>query len=308
MRIVFAGTPAFALPSLDALVAGGLWPVAVYTRPDRPAGRGRALRPSAVKERAGTFGLDVAQPPSLRGEAEQAALRRLAPDLLVVVAYGLLLPQPVLDIPRLGCINVHASLLPRWRGAAPIQHAILAGDAETGVSVMQMNAGLDTGDVLLQERLRIGDDMTAGELGRALADLGARALLEGVHRLAAGPAAASVQDVRSATWAGKIDKADAVIDWREPAVQIGRRVRAFNPQPIAETRLGRERLRIWQAEPVAAAAGGSPGAVLADTGPVIEVATGEGRLRLLRLQLPGRRPVVAREFLNARPLAGAVLG
>jgi len=308
MRIVFAGTPPFALPSLDALVDAGLRPLVVYTRPDRPAGRGRALRASAVKTRAMSLGIDVVQPASLRDGAEQAALRALAPDLLVVVAYGLVLPQAVLDIPRLGCINVHASLLPRWRGAAPVQHALLAGDEETGVSIMRMDAGLDTGGVVLQHRLGIGESMTAGELEAALAALGARALIEVVRAYQAGSAVAKPQDDAAATWAGRIEKRHALIDWSAPAAQIARQVRAFNPRPVAETRLGAERLRIWRAEPLAAAAQAQPGTVLADAAGHFEVATGDGRLRVLCLQLPGRRPVEARAFLNASRPHGAVLG
>jgi methionyl-tRNA formyltransferase len=308
MRIIFAGTPRFALPSLDALAGAGLQPVAVYTRPDRPAGRGRALRASAVKSRARALGIDVVQPESLCDGAVQAALRALAPDLLVVVAYGVLLPQAVLDIPRLGCINVHASLLPRWRGAAPVQHALLAGDEETGVSIMQMDAGLDTGGVLLQQRLRIGESMTAGELETALAVLGARALVEVVRAHGAGTAVAAPQDDAAASWAARIEKRHAVIDWNAPAVRIARQVRAYNPWPVAETRLGAERLRIWRAEPLAAAAQAPPGTVLANAAGDFVIATGEGRLRVFCLQLPGRRPVEARAFLNAHRPDGVVLG
>ncbi len=280
----------------------------MYTQPDRPAGRGRALKASPVKTRAQALGIGIEQPPTLRSADALSALRSLAPDLIVVVAYGLILPQTVLDIPRLGCINLHASLLPRWRGAAPIQHALLAGDAKTGVSIMRMNAGLDTGDVLLECEVSIGARVTAGELQAKLANLGACALLEVVDRLAVGPFHGKPQDEEAATYARKIDKADAVIDWREPAERIARKVRAFNPWPIAETALAGERLRIWEAEPLASPAKGEPGTVLPGDHEGMEVATGNGRLRLLRIQLPGRRAVTALDFLHARPMAGAILG
>ncbi|MGH8496827.1 MAG: methionyl-tRNA formyltransferase [Gammaproteobacteria bacterium] len=281
--------------------------IAVYTQPDRPAGRGRSLRASPVKDRALALGIRIEQPQSLKSADVQNTLRSLGPDLMVVVAYGLILPQAVLDIPRLGCINLHASLLPRWRGATPIQHALLAGDAETGVSIMQMNSGLDTGDVLLQRCMPIDARATAGDLHARLAGIGASALLEVADWLAKGAVTARPQNEASATYAAKIDKADAVIDWREPAGHIARKVRAFNPWPVAETQLDGERLRIWEAEPLKTPATREPGTVIPDAGG-IEVATGDGRLRLLRVQLPGRRTVSAHELRNARSLAGAKLG
>jgi methionyl-tRNA formyltransferase len=248
MRIAFAGTPGFALPPLRALASRHTI-VGVLTQPDRPAGRGRALTASPVKLEAAAHGWPLAQPASLKSEEERAALRAWQPDVLVVVAYGLILPQAALDIPRHGCINVHASLLPRWRGAAPIQRAILAGDADSGVSIMRMEAGLDTGPVYAVRRVPIGERMTGGELHDALADEGAGALLEVLDAIEAGTAQAVPQPTAGVTYAAKIDKAEARIDWARSAIEIDRQVRAFNPWPIAETRFAGEQLRILRARP-----------------------------------------------------------
>jgi methionyl-tRNA formyltransferase len=306
LRIVFAGTPDFSVPPLRALLATGHAVVAAYTQPDRPAGRGRKLSASPVKQLALEHGVPVLQPVNFKAAADVDALEALHADLMVVVAYGLLLPQRVLDAPRLGCVNIHASLLPRWRGAAPIQRAILAGDAETGITIMQMEAGLDTGPMLHVRSLAIAPDETGGSLHDRLSVLGAEALLEILPRIADGTAEPRRQDDALATYARKLLKDEARVDWSRPAVEIERQVRAFNPWPIAETLHAGEPLRIWQARAMPGA--GAPGAVLATGREGIDVGTGEGILRILSLQLPGKRPTEARDFLNAHDLGGTVLG
>ena len=310
LRIIFAGTPDFSVPSLEALLAAGQEVVAVYTQPDRPAGRGRKLTPSPVKAAALAQGLPVFQPPTLRDEGAVADLRALAADLMVVVAYGLLLPQAVLDAPRLGCVNVHASLLPRWRGAAPIQRALLAGDGESGVTIMRMAAGLDTGPLYLLRPLAIAPRETGGTLSDQLARLGAQALVEALPGIADGSLIPVPQDDDLANYAHKLSKAEAEVDWSRPAVEIDRLIRAFDPWPVAQTSLEGVSLRLWGSEltdliPPPAAL---PGQVLAAGKGGIEVATGAGVLRLTRLQPPGKRPMSAAEFLNARHLDGARLG
>jgi methionyl-tRNA formyltransferase len=312
LRIVFAGTPEFSVPALQALHDAGHSIVAVYTQPDRPAGRGRALASSAVKQRALALGLPVEQPVTLKAAHVQAHLASYAPDLMVVVAYGLILPQAVLDIPRLGCLNIHGSLLPRWRGAAPIHRAILAGDERTGITIMQMDAGLDTGPELLRRELTIGPHETAGELHDRLAPLGAEAVVEAVRGWAAGTLPAQPQPEAGVTYAAKIRKEEARIDWSQAAIAIDRQVRAFNPWPVAETRLGEEQVRVWESRPVAGASSpettGEPGSVVsADDGRLL-VATGDGLLELIMLQFPGRKPLKARDVLNSRPLRGERLG
>ena len=314
LRLVFAGTPEFAVPALDALHAAGHSIVAVYTQPDRPAGRGRELVTGPVKRRARELGLVVEQPATLKTSESQARLAAHAPDAMVVVAYGLILPQVVLGIPRLGCLNIHASLLPRWRGAAPIQRAVLSGDTRTGVSIMQMDAGLDTGPELLRRELEIGPRETSGELHDRLAPLGADAIVEAVAGLANGTLRPRAQPDEGVIYAAKIRKDEARIDWSRPAVEIDRLVRAFNPWPVAETRLDGEQVRIWQAQPFEAwghsefsddkrGASALSGTVLDVPGRIV-VAAGDGALELLTLQLPGRRPVRARDVLNARDLRG----
>jgi len=310
LRIVFAGTPEFSVPALQALHDAGHAIVAVYTQPDRPAGRGRALAASAVKQRALELGLHVEQPPTLKTVEAQARLASFAPDLMVVVAYGLILPQAVLDIPRLGCLNIHGSLLPRWRGAAPIQRAVLAGDERTGVSIMLMDAGLDTGPELLRRELAIGPHETAGELHDRLAPLGAQAIVDAVRGWAEGALQAQPQPATGATYASKITKEEARIDWSQPAAAIARQVRAFNPWPVAETKLGDEQVRIWEARPAIdfGAAAAAPGTVVhAEDGRLL-VATGDGALDVLTLQFPGRKPLKARDILNSRPLRGERFG
>lgn len=309
-RLVFAGTPDFAVPTLQALLDAGHRPVAVYTQPDRRAGRGRRPRPSPVKQLALAQDLPVRQPESLRDPEAQTALTALAPDLMIVIAYGLILPPEVLAIPRLGCVNLHASLLPRWRGAAPIQRALLAGDAETGVCLMQMEAGLDTGPVLARARCGIGPRETGGSLHDRLAALSGTLLRDRLDDLLAGRLTPEPQPAAGVCYAEKLSKAEAWLDWRQGAHQLDRQVRAFNPWPVAQTRWQGEVLRVWEAEAIGAGAGGvEPGTVLSADGDGVVVATGGGALRLLRLQAAGGRPLGVREFLNGRALqAGDRLG
>lgn len=300
LRIVFAGTPEFAVPSLVA-AAQRNEVVAVYTQPDRPAGRGRALTPSPVKLEALKRGLPVLQPESLKTELARDALRALQPDLMVVVAYGLLLPQSILDIPRYGCWNVHASLLPRWRGAAPIQRAIEAGDTKTGACLMQMEKGLDTGPVLLHQSLDIAPDETAGQLHDRLSQLGAQTLADGLGLLRAGMRAVpQPQPAEGATYARKLEKSEARLDWSQPAQVLARKVRAFDPWPIAEAELAGENVRVHRAQAVEGDASASPGTVLRATRDGIDVACGEGALRLQMLQRAGGRAINAADYLNAR--------
>jgi methionyl-tRNA formyltransferase len=317
LRIAFAGTPDFALPALRALAAMPCRLVGVLTQPDRPAGRGRSLQPGPVKRLALEFGLPVAQPARLHSAAEQAELRAWSPELLVVVAYGLILPPAVLELPRLGCLNIHASLLPRWRGAAPIQRAILAGDRDSGVTLMRMEAGLDTGPLLAQRTLPIGARMNSAELHDALAALGADMLAPLIAELEAGRCVPRPQPAAGVSYAAKLAKSEARIDWSRDALSIDRQVRAFNPWPVAETQFDGEQLRIWRALPLAAPAavvpagtapGTAPGTVLGLIDERLHVATGAGVLAIEQLQVAGRRVLGAREFANARALAGARLG
>jgi methionyl-tRNA formyltransferase len=303
--IAFAGTPEFAVPSLRALVARGVTVPVVLTQPDRPAGRGRRLTASPVKEAALTLGLAVAQPSSLRSPSLAEALGP-RPDLMIVIAYGLLLPRAMLEWPRLGCVNLHASLLPRWRGAAPIQRVLLAGDAVTGISVMQMDQGLDTGPVHLMRETPIGARETAGELHDRLAALAAEALAAALPGLLAGASEAVPQRTELATLAPKIAKGDGMLDWHAPAVELERRVRAFNPWPVAEGLLDQGgRLRVWDAVVVdAALSGGRPGAIVAATRDGIDVATGAGVLRLTKVQSPSGRVMDAAAYLAAHSLTG----
>jgi methionyl-tRNA formyltransferase len=307
LRLGFAGTPEFAVPALDAL-RQAYQVCAVFTQPDRPAGRGRALRESPVKTLAVAHGIRLHQPASFKSPEALEILRGLALDALVVVAYGLLLPRAALACPKLGCINIHASLLPRWRGAAPIQRAILAGDPHTGVTIMRMDEGLDTGPLLAARAIDIRAGDTAGSLHDRLAWAGADLIVETLAALNARRIREEPQPSAGASYAAKITKAEALIDWRADAQQIWRRVRAFNPWPIAETRLDGAQLRIWDAElrdsdlRAGAAPGIEPGTVLAAADDGIDVACGTGVLRILRLQLTGRKPLSAREFIQGQRL------
>jgi methionyl-tRNA formyltransferase len=300
LRIVFAGTPEFAVPCLRAAAKFGEV-VAVYTQPDRPAGRGRALTPSPVKREALQRGIEVFQPETLREKVSRDALRALKPDLMVVVAYGLILPQKVLDIPTHGCWNVHASLLPRWRGAAPIQRAIEAGDTVTGVCLMRMEKGLDTGPVLLSQRIDIGAQETGGQLHDRLSDLGAQVLADGLGLLRAGIVPVAVpQPAEGVTYAHKLDKHEAKLDWTQPAVALANKVRAFNPWPVAEAELAGERVRIHGAVALDVAHDKAPGRVISAGREGIDIACGEGALRIRSLQREGGKAITAADYLNAR--------
>jgi methionyl-tRNA formyltransferase len=306
LRLGFAGTPEFAVPALDALRTSRHTIEAVFTQPDRPAGRGQALQAGAVKRRALELDLPVHQPQSFKSAEADTLLRELNLDALVVVAYGQILPPSILALPTLGCFNIHASLLPRWRGAAPIQRALLAGDTTSGVTIMRMQAGLDTGPMLASRTLEIAPRETAGSLHDRLATLGAALICEALDAVAAGDAEGRPQPHQGVTYAEKINKAEALIDWTEAAGAIDRRVRAFNPWPIAETRLNGAQLRIWEAELLGSEGmAPPPGTVLATSTAGIDVACGRGALRLTRLQLAGRKPLAAAEFINAQPLVGA---
>jgi len=302
LRLIFAGTPEFAVPCFEACRASGADVVAVYTQPDRPAGRGRRLTPSPVKQAALAVGIAVEQPESLKSPEAQRTLANYQPDLMIVVAYGLILARKVLATPRLGCWNVHGSLLPRWRGAAPIQRAILAGDIESGVDLMQMEAGLDTGPVLLQRRTPIAIDETGGSLHDRLSLLGADVLAEGLRRTVAGESlAATPQSEDGVTYAHKLDKAEARLDVARPAAELERQVRAFNPWPVAEAEVLDEPLRIWAAHAIDRDHGAAPGAVLGASRDGIDLACGEGVLRITALQRAGGKRISAADYLNARP-------
>jgi len=300
MRIVFAGTPGFAVPSLHAAMGKGDV-VAVYTQPDRPAGRGRGLQPSMVKQAALEAGIQVRQPESLRTLEARKALRALKPDVMIVVAYGLILPQSILDIPVHGCWNVHASLLPRWRGAAPVQRAIEAGDTETGVCLMRMQKGLDTGPVYLRQATPIGPLETGGELTERLSGMGAQLLGDGLGLLRIGLLpGAQAQDETGATYAHKVEKSEARLDWAMPAEALANKVRAFNPWPIAEAMLDGERVRIHGAIAVPGGEGATPGSIVGAGREGLDVATGSGLLRIRVLQREGGKAITAADYLNAR--------
>ena len=307
LAVAFAGTSGFAVPALAAIAASRHRVVVVYTQPDRPAGRGRRLAASPVKERAQALGLALQQPQSLRTPEAAATLAAHAPDVMVVAAYGLLLPPAILAVPPLGCVNIHGSLLPRWRGAAPVARAIEAGDATTGVCIMRMEAGLDTGPVMLRTETPIGVRETAGGLEARLAELGASLVVSALDALAEGRAAFEPQDESRATYARKLAKSEARLDWREPAAVLARRVRAFQPWPVAEASLDGRQLRVHEAEAVPEAAGAAPGTVLRAGAEGIVVAAGSGALVLRRVQQPGRRVVAASDLAGSRALAGRVL-
>ena len=309
MRVAFAGTPEFALPALAAVHAHHQI-IGVLTQPDRPSGRGRRLTASPVKQAALALGLPVAQPPTLKDEAARVQLESWQPEILVVVAYGLLVPPQVLSLPPRGCLNIHASLLPRWRGAAPIERAILAGDSCTGVTIMQLDEGLDTGPILLQRQVQLLSSHTGGAVRAELAVLGAEALLEALSGLARGTLTGRPQPAEGVTYAARIEKAEARIDWTQEAIRIERQVRAFNPEPVAETRLDGEQLRIFSASALEPN-GSETTAKNPDIGAIVDiidgkmiVQCGQGRLAVMEVQRPGRRPVSVRDLSHSLPLKG----
>lgn len=300
MRVLFAGTPDFAAAHLQALIdAPDISVIGVYSQPDRPAGRGKKLTASPVKKLAVEYQLPVFQPQSLKDPEQQRILSELQADIMVVVAYGLILPQAVLDAPRLGCINVHASILPRWRGAAPIQRAIEAGDSETGVTIMQMDAGLDTGAMLSVSRCEIDSSETSASLHQKLEQLGAPALLHTLAALSNGLAVAVEQDDQLSCYAAKITKQEALVDWSQPAQLLDRQIRAFNPFPAAYTTLGELRIKIWQAEPTKAT-GLTPGQIISTDNAGLLVSCGEQSLLLTEIQLPGKSRMAVSEVLKSR--------
>jgi len=298
MRVIFAGTPEFAAAALQAILDAGHTVALVLSQPDRPAGRGMQQLPSAVKRLAMQRGLATYQPERLKDPASHDPIRQAAADVMVVAAYGLILPQAVLDLPRFGCLNIHASLLPRWRGAAPIQRAIEAGDRETGITIMRMDAGLDTGSMLLRRALPIAPDDNAASLHDKLARLGAELIVEALDQLAT--LAPTPQPGEGATYAAKIAKSEAALDWRRPAPELERQVRAFNPFPGATATLNATALKIWRAAPVAGS--GEPGTVLAAGDEGVVVACGSAALRLVELQRPGSKRLPARDLLNGFPV------
>ncbi|MEO5703309.1 MAG: methionyl-tRNA formyltransferase [Gammaproteobacteria bacterium] len=309
LRIIFAGTPEFSTHALHALWLSPHSVCAVYTQPDRPAGRGRKLTASPIKQLAVKYAIPVRQPIGLKHTDAIEELRAWQADLMVVVAYGLILPRPVLNIPYLGCINIHASLLPRWRGAAPIQRAILAGDSATGITIMQMDAGLDTGKIISQHACPVLPTDTAHDLHDRLAGLSTKALMDALDDLQNGSALFTPQDETQACYAAKIEKREAELDWHQDAVTLARKVRAFNPWPVAQTRLSSgQTLRIWSAHALAgsddpaAMPNSLPGKVIGTSAAGIDVATGGGILRLTQLQLPGGRPLAVSDFVNAHTL------
>ena len=304
MKLIFAGTPDFAATALADLLAAGHEVALVLTQPDRPAGRGMALQASPVKQLAARHGLPVFQPASLKDPLAQETVREVVADVMVVAAYGLILPQVVLDLPRYGCLNIHASLLPRWRGAAPIQRAILAGDVESGVCIMQMEAGLDTGPVLMSGKVPIDGQTTAASLHDALAALGGRLIVEALARL---PLLPTPQSEAGITYAAKIEKAEALIDWRQSAMTIDRQIRAFNPFPGAVTTLAGTQVKLWQATPVMAT--GAPGELLALERDSLVIACGEGALRVTELQKAGGKRLPVARFLAGHPMnVGEIFG
>ncbi len=298
LRVIFAGTPDFAASALSALIESDHEIIAVYTQPDRPAGRGRKLRASPVKELTLENDIPVFQPENLKETETQDVLRTFNADVMVVAAYGLILPQVVLDIPRLGCLNIHASLLPRWRGAAPIQRAIAAGDKESGITIMQMNAGLDTGDILQLFACPITAEDSGGDLHDRLAKIGADAIVKILNDLDSNKLKPTVQDDSLATYAHKLDKKEALINWQQPATKIERLIRAFNPWPVAFTCINEKTLRIWQAQALAENSDLEAGTIIACDKKGIDISCGEGTLRLLKLQPSGSKAMDVASFMN----------
>jgi methionyl-tRNA formyltransferase len=301
LRVAFAGTPEFAACALEAILAAGYTVPVVLTQPDRPAGRGMKLTASAVKQLALAHGLGIDQPERLRTDEQRARLKEARPDVLVVAAYGLILPPEALILPRLGCLNIHASLLPRWRGAAPIQRAIEAGDAQTGITIMQMDAGLDTGPMLLRRGIGIALEDTAASLHDKLASLGAEAIVEALARLAAGDLPAEAQPLLGVTIARKISRAEAEIDWHRSATELARQIRAFNPFPVAFGQIRETTVKLWAAHTVPEH--GEPGSILRADDAGVVVACGEEALCITELQRPGSRRMAAAEFLHGFALA-----
>ena len=300
MKIVFAGTPDFAVPPLKALIDAGHDIVGVYTQPDRPQGRGRKIVPTPVKAVAESAGIPVFQPVSFKEPGSIDQLRSLKPELMVVVAYGLILPTEVIQIPPKGCVNIHASILPRWRGAAPIQRSILEGDTETGVTIMYIEPRLDAGPMILKAKTPIAATESAGDLHDRLSDLGATTLIAALPKIESGQTDATIQDESQVTYAAKISKEEALLDFTQPSDALARKVRAFNPWPVAETRYRGEPLRIWQAEPVQEPPTEAPGTLWSRESELL-ITTADGHLRILELQLPGGRKITSRDFLNSRP-------
>lgn len=307
MRIIFAGTPGFAVPALQMLLESEHEVVAVYAQPDRPAGRGRKCQPGPVKSLAVSAGIPVFQPVNLKQEADIAQLKALNADLMVVVAYGLILTQTVLDIPKLGCINIHGSLLPRWRGAAPINRAIMAGDKQTGITIMRVIKQLDAGDMLHKTACTIGEQETASELHDRMMVMGAEGLNKTLELMQANQLSPEIQDEALVTYANKLDKSESELDWTQSAGDLARQVRGLNAWPVAQTKLGNKVMRVWQAEVVAGDTSAMPGTIL-DDAKHIDVATGKGILRLLEIQLPGKKRMQVADFLNAHKVAGLQLG
>ncbi len=308
MRIIFAGTPEFAVPALQSLCDSNHQVVAVYTQPDRPAGRGQQVQMSPVKQLALQHDIPVYQPTSLKGDEEHTVLHELRPDLMVVAAYGLLLPQAVLDIPHIGCLNIHASLLPRWRGASPIQQAILHGDAQTGVTLMKMASALDAGDTIAMTAIDISSRWSASDLHDQLSTLGAELLINNLDDLPEKWAKALPQDESLVTYAAKLDKKQAEIDWSKSAIQLDREVRAYNPWPVSFTAADGAVLRVWQAKPLLETPTGLPGFVMKHSKSGVDVCCGEGVLRITELQFSGKRRCTAADALNGRDLGGQQLG
>ena len=307
LKIVYAGTPEFAVPALQALLQSGHDVVAVYTQPDRPAGRGQKLQASPVKRCAEAAGLPILQPHDFKDTATVEQLRALNADLMVVAAYGLILPQAVLQAPRLGCLNIHASLLPRWRGASPIQHAILFGDVQSGISLMQMDAGLDTGAVISQRSLEIDCGWTAGDLHDRLAPLGAELLIETLDNFGSAVARAQAQDESLARYAPRLSKQQAEINWRDSVMSLQRQILAYNPWPVSHTRFEQDILRIWHARP-GDGQPAKPGEVVAHDKQGVFVSCADGILQITELQFSGRKRCSAADALNARNLRGCTLG
>jgi len=308
MRILYAGTPEFSVPALELLATSHHEVVAVYTQPDRGAGRGRKLQISAVKDCAQKHALTVVQPESFKQQSDVDRLLSFSPDLMVVAAYGILLPKSILQAPRLGCVNIHASILPRWRGAAPIQRAILAGDRETGITLMQMDEGLDTGDMLAIRQMSLDNEQTAAEVHDELKLLGARLLMENLDAIEKGGLEAQSQQDEEACYAKKLSKQEAQIDWLKPAGQLHKEIRAFNPWPVSFTALQGQGIKIWAASFTLESSNGSPGQVISHDRQSIQVCCGEGVLMIKELQFAGKKRATAEQVFNSRNLTDEIFG